>query len=406
MPSRPAGAVLRDDNTFRNAITRRLAPWVQREIERLSDLLHGFSESVLAELGGTEKREILHEIALDAPFKMDSGRHFELTLPKLSVNAPDHIVSTEDHSPELTVKHEYSQHRYMAHLSLKTLAERASAIFRNIYVINDRGQLSVDVNDPRSLYWRDLLFEVMREYETRGISISEFGPHLDCINELKQGFDEPFRRAGQSVKRFTSPSDGYIVKYGLYEHIRDLRKLGLIRLGPATSYSDPSLVAARRDQEINRRVDWDSTVIPYGPPGTTPSYKKLPPGSRIETSLSIRTNYYIFCVSEVLKARLFNDFRANAALVIRDPQEFESRLQKEILRLYPGWKFLADRVEYFDPLNVSPFDIRFPFWKDFAYAYQEEVRFALFPQRIAKKLPPTFLEVGCLQDISDLILLD
>ena len=408
MPRRPAEATLRDDGTFRHSVTRPFEPWILSEIDRITPSILDFSSALLTEMENMDgaKRMILRPSPPDSPFTKGPGVEFELELPNVAINHTEHSTEREKHSRDAIVKQEYKQNRFMAHLPRTCLDDRAVGVFNNTYQIDKYGRIKLEPNDPRTYYWQDRFSEVLQEYAERGIPMEDYAQYLANDKDLNRGLDGAFRKAGKITGSFTAPPNPYIVKYGSYPHMLDLQKNGQVRIAAAQSYNDASLNPARRDEEMRREVDWDSSILPYSLPGGTPSYVANPKPLRLSSTLSIDTNYYVFCVSETLRARLFNDFEANAALVINNPSEFESRLRAALASHCPTWTFDSDRVEYFDPLNVSPYDVKLPFWKDFAYAYQEEIRFTLYPPKPTGHLSPLFLDIGSLEDISELAVLD
>lgn len=407
MPSRPPSAVLRDDGTFRHSVTRPFAPWIESWITNLARSMQDFSESLLNELWRVHEDEtfILKPSPPDAPFRKDAAHQFEIEIPKLTNEAEICNLQNDERSRDTRIKEEYMQYRYMAHLDRKSLGKRAIAIFRNTYQIDSKERFTLDPKDPVTYYWQDRMSEVLQEYAARRIGMEEYGKCMAADEDLRRSLDGRFLRAGSTVGGFSTPEEPYLVKYGQYDHMSDLQKLGCIRVAAASKFDDPSLNAARRDEETAREVDWDSAILPHTSLSGIPTFLSRPADFRTRTNLSVNTNYYVYCVSEALRARMFGDFQANAALVIHRPPEFERRLRLHLKRHLPGWSFHSRRVEYFDPLNVSPYDVSLPFSKDFSYAYQEEIRFALFPPEPVEELPTVFLDIGSLEDISELVLL-
>jgi|SRR5690554_1251825 len=407
MPSRPASAVLRDDGTFRHSVTRPFSPWIESRITNVVQRMKGFSEELFNELWNDyrDSASVLTPCPPDAPFQESAAQQFEIEIPHLPNQLDIPNQQGRQKSRDTRVKEEYMHYRYMAHLDRKSLDKRATEIFRNTYQIDSNSRLSLDPEDPVTYYWQDRVSEVIQEYAERGIIMEEYGKSIASDKDLFNSLDRKFRNAGPTVGEFSAPQTPYLVKYGELDHIIDLHKVGRIRLGAASEFDDSSLNTARRDQETAREVDWDSAILPHVSRGNIPTFLERPADFRIKANLSVNTNYYVYCVSEALRARIFGDFQANAALIIHQPQEFEHRLQLHLKRSFPGWSFHAGRVEYFDPLNVSPCDVSLPFSKDFSYAYQEEFRFALFPPKPATELTSQFLDIGSLEDISELVLL-
>ena len=68
---------------------------------------------------------------------------------------------------------------------------------------------------------------------------------------------------------------------------------------------------------------------------------------------------------------------------------------------------MEGEVYYFDPYNDIPKDMNQEFWKHIAYAYQKEHRCVLRPRMrkgIHNALKPFFVEIGSLDDISEIVI--
>lgn len=203
-----------------------------------------------------------------------------------------------------------------------------------------------------------------------------------------------------------------LVKYGSHRFLRAALEDGVIRISPASSYDDPSLNAARRDQELERGLidpafELTATLGPMG--------EKFSADDRnlYATTVQSATNYYVFCLAAGYELRLFDDFEADACLVITDPDRFARGLGDAAARQLPGWLYRCACVRYVDSVQrisgaqainreeFAPF-----FCKDFRYSYQKEVRAAWLPpdpRASRAALDHLFVELGCLKDYCELI---
>jgi hypothetical protein len=402
MPMRPGFAVLRDDGSFRHQVTRSFAPWVTAEVSRLSRRMLPYAAQML-EQASTGVGPYLRSPGPGTPFSENELGLFEFDLPDVPVDLTGMRLAWEGLERHRVVRLEYQRDRYMAHLDRKDLDIRARSLFRGQYQVDSLGRITLE-RTPQTHMWIDKLTEVMQEYALRGIGYEEMGRSISQEESLRRGRDV-FRVAGEVTGRYRPPKDAYLVKYAPLAFASELLERGRLRMGPAASYDDPSLNSARRDDEMGRLVDWDSTILPFSEDGAVPSFKSAPRARRFETITESSRNFYVYCLSGRLLGRLFNDFEANAAVVIRDRDVFLRRLTKAVNRALPRWRLAAGPVEYFDPLNTSPSEVQIPFWKAFEYAYQEEMRIAVHPPIAVTNLNPLFLELGPLDDIAELILL-
>lgn len=400
MPRRPGMAFLRDDASFRHQVTRTFAPWVLREVDRIGGDLMDEAGTLLEELrGGPATR--LRPPQAGAPLLSSDGWLSEFDPPTRNVDLSGFQSDWEGLPRHALLRKEYQRDRYMAHLDREELKRRARHIFAAFYQVDERGRITLDNDDPRTLFWMDRFAEIQQEYTHRSLGHSDLGGHLGQDQSISRGLNNVFSAAGRAVASLPHPSQPYIVKYGLRQHVEQMIE-GKVRLAPAASYDDPSLNAARRDEELRRHLDFDMSILPFGTPTNSPSFVGTPATGRMRTTASFPRNFYVCCLSRRLRARLFNDFDADACLVIYDPEAFLRRFRTALATMQPDLDVNAAPVEYYDPLNVSPSEVVVPFWKHFRYACQEEVRItATPPENHSENLAVHFLELGELRDISE-----
>ena len=202
-----------------------------------------------------------------------------------------------------------------------------------------------------------------------------------------------------------------MVKYGDLKYLRASLKNGIFRISPASSYDDSSLNSARRDAELERHlVDTAfETTATLGPRGDKFSDEER---EFYTTSVRSAVDYYIFCAAAGYELRLFDDFEANACLVITDSIRFLSRMKDAVKEVLPGWHYGNALVRYIDPVQhlsgrgaideqkFSPF-----LCKHFRYCYQHEVRVAWLPPQPIDQGPLEHLVVtlGNLEDYCELV---
>jgi hypothetical protein len=203
-----------------------------------------------------------------------------------------------------------------------------------------------------------------------------------------------------------------LVKYCAPRFLRQALDEGRFRIAPASYYSDPSLNPAQRDDELSRLLidtasDMTSTVGPLG--DAIASEER----ALYTHSVPAAVDYYIFCVAGGWHLCMFDDFDADACLVVTDPWRFARELGEAAARVLPGWHYAFEFVRYIDP--VQPLDglndeTRQPFapflCKDFRYSYQQEVRAAWLPPTAngsQPKLDHIFVTLGALNDYCELI---
>jgi len=256
--------------------------------------------------------------------------------------------------------------------------------------------------------WHDKWVHTATEILLRDLSLDD----ERCRADWSFLGSAPLRRAVSAYsRRRPSWGDKLLVKYGSAQYLRSGLKYGTFRISPANSYNDPSLNAARRDDELERLlVDTavDTTSL-FGPLAET-----MPPEDRALYTRPVQSvsDYYIFCLAMGWNVRLFNDFNADACLVITDPKRFIRALGEAAKGQLPDWRFCCKPVTYIDSVQDLRFlrvrtEARFaPFFcKDFRYLHQKEVRAVWLPPDPAARLDlgHIFITLGSLEEYCELI---
>lgn len=261
--------------------------------------------------------------------------------------------------------------------------------YRPLFVVDSSGFYIAD----RGIDWLRLMTDVHMEREIRGkMNISESKQNQD--SHIGKRFEDEswcwrpdlVELTAQSVTQYASPTA--LIKYGKQKWNRAIFEHGAIRLMPASSYADPSLNAATKDNELEVHL-FDE----YG------CARKF-----------VVNDYYVVCMAAVYDYRLFRDFDADSCLVIHDVDEF----RKRVLGAVQGQiglsirKVIATPVYYVDPHNaILPEDPEeLYFTKHFRYAYQKEYRLVIVPRVTSILFSPIKLNVGSLRDIAELVSVD
>ncbi len=186
--------------------------------------------------------------------------------------------------------------------------------------------------------------------------------------------------------------------------IEQTQKKGIVRISPAISYNDPSLNPAVYDEELELFIQPHPSEIKLEVidqhTGKTKGFVK-PVGSKI--TKTTETNYYVYCLSSIFTPRLFLDFEADACLIITKPKHFIDKVITAFERQNPGWVNTFKTVNYLDPLNSSFSQIEIYSCKHFSFSYQKEVRFIGLPPKKVKVLDHQYLEIGSLEDCSEIV---
>lgn len=199
------------------------------------------------------------------------------------------------------------------------------------------------------------------------------------------------------------PDSHYFVKYGEQARLRKVFHEGLLYVQPVSRYNDPSLNPAVRDTELE--------TLAYLPTGTQlqrqndkGNYEDIPIFGRMSAKTRSPTDFYIFCSSAAYQHRLFDDFQADACLLVYRPKEFVMKIVDAFKESYSNWLFAEKMVSYYDPLRLNC-SIDIPLSKHFRYWYQREYRLVVKPKEPMTHLEPIWLSLGKVSDLCELIAL-
>jgi hypothetical protein len=181
------------------------------------------------------------------------------------------------------------------------------------------------------------------------------------------------------------------------------------RISRATFYKDSSLGRARADDESVVRAYVHPTdahrLMGRGEEGHRRFSVDLqvPYHGSVPMDLVATTDFYVYCLAESCDLRLFDDFKADTCVLIKEPETFKKRLEEAIAGLLPDWKYLAGPVIYFDPFFARPHQMAPQFFKHFRYSYQKEHRLCWLPLSSHRAPDHVYFDVGPLTDCAELI---
>ena len=291
----------------------------------------------------------------------------------------------------------YLSNRYLASLSLSGLESRLDDILINLLFFSKDGSISFDqTSQMNGLVER--FVHVDEEMRERGLSINL----VNKASEYKEKYPNILKAI--TVWNDRKPLTGdYLVKFSKKEYLEQMIDFGKIRVSDAGFYNDPSLNLAVRDNELSQTI-----ILPHG----TKIRKKMSSGEYEEIkgiqSISLTNNYpenfYVYCLTKTYQHRLFDDFNADACLLIYDLKKFFDRFLNCLKKSYSDWQLKSGDVRYNDPF-FPPISSDIPFNKHFRFCYQSEFRIAINPKKPEEKLGPIYLEIGSLTDCCELITL-
>lgn len=196
-----------------------------------------------------------------------------------------------------------------------------------------------------------------------------------------------------------------LFKFGKKCHLEKMREFGHVRIAPASFYGDPSLNYAIRDDELSFTLEThpgEIRIQKIDKRSGQPEFD-IEPVSNVSMTMPYPTDYWVFCMALSYPLRAFDDFEADACLVVNDCGQFVERLTRAMAGRTGMESAQVGSVDYLDPLTSKPNDVKPFFAKHFRYAYQEEFRMVWAPSAPVSKLEPVLLELGSIKSISEIL---
>ena len=317
---------------------------------------------------------------------------------------------------------EYGANPYCRHETREELHQRHEDIWVNTLVLKPSGRMGLTTDEN----WYRLQQHVLTEMLRRGEPPTPWNRHPRVL-EARPFFDGDLCRKAARVVSARGTGHDVLVKYGKREHMEALFREGHVYLNSATSYNESAHNQAVRDDEL--AIAFKGGYVRATRPmrfyhGAHPpsesiadrgvgfrSVHELPElaaDQYASMTIQMATDYWMFCLADLLDQRLFADFQADCCLIIRR-EPFVQRLLRAATFQLRNLDRNCDRVEYVDPLGAWPTGVRVTrsmpihLTKVFRYAYQREVRFAFLPRRSQERLEPRSLWIKPVSDIAEFV---
>lgn len=296
-------------------------------------------------------------------------------------------------------RQKYRGNPYARHLSSRELEERFEDIFNLLITLGLDGRIGVgvgkDFNEEMWIKQTHVLEEMRYRYGPFPNGFTN--GFIKKANFVQPTFPE-IPKAKLAIDNSGGLVAGRLYKFSKKEYVEDMYRCGRFRVSPASMYSDPSLNSAIRDDELV----FKGSFFP-GLKGLVKAGKSPSPYGRIDYSVKARTNYYVACFASNYTYREFEDFGADACLVIKSPRRFIDRIMRAGNSVLEGYEGFAGAVRYLDPLVCDPSKIDVNFSKHFKYSYQNEYRVVWAPKDPIAELKAINIEIGSMEDIAEIV---
>lgn len=291
---------------------------------------------------------------------------------------------------------EYEIFRYLKNLQDKGLYERHEAILKNMAYL----QWCLDEIPIESYlspwYWKRKLFHTQQELLLRALPTKNYKALVPSSLLTKP-----------KIHQASKPcSTNFLSHYGELKYLKETFKEGKIRIKLASGNNNSQLNAAQQDNEIKKHHYLTNARIEIiRPEGNI----EQPFKGDIKHEISLPFDYYMYSMAMDFDWYMFNEFGANACLIVKDVPKFIDRINQAILKVYPRLDPYDFPVQYYDPYEVRTNEKIDPgSSKDFSYALQKEFRLLWLPIKCLHEQLHKYidLEIGSLQDICELVEFD
>lgn len=300
---------------------------------------------------------------------------------------------------------EYYEVPYLTFASREYLEQRFFDHFHNQVRLTAEGQIAPrrDFADGGGLI-APLFSHMMLEFNARGLGLP--AANEKALQQLEKYFENGEPTGVRLFRGLPEELDDVIVKFGKHQHLKPMLAHGRLRLTPAEFYQNSGLVEAMRDRETERWFhDPKFDLILAG----EKYFNFNGINAKIEDGffkfLVSCPNYVLWSACKDIDRRLPDDFSADAALIIRKPLVFASRIKQTIKKVWPKTPTWGGDVKYYDPCSSSDMQRRPETIKHFSYLYQREWRFCAFPDEESMPTQPLEISIGSLEDIAELVTL-
>lgn len=300
---------------------------------------------------------------------------------------------------------EYRAFPYMRDMPDALLRQRFRDIFRNFMTINTAGKSSpIHPSDRWHGYWRLRFNHVIDEFEHR------FGPYPAGFEEEDGSIWWPDPRSARQIAGRqagvgrTFEEGKQLFKYGKRAHIEAMLRHGAVRVSPASFFIEPSLTDAVRDNELEMERWMFKPSIDDLTPYIADEKERLmalKKGTAVATRRS--SDFWMFCLSLHFHGWMFDDFDADACLVVHEPIVFRDLLLVGVGSAINAKAQTFSTVTYVDPLTQFEDGVPVAFQKHARHSYQDEIRAAWQPAADKNPLQPIVVEIGSLESIAEII---
>lgn len=304
-------------------------------------------------------------------------------------------------------RYAYYKYPYLLLQSDDVIMERFIDVFSNCIDISEEGKIIPTPMIEDNGRFARLFTELIEETNWRGILTKD--SIAKATEQIRSYYVDGTPPGAMMFRDKIEVKGQWLLKFSKKEFVDDMFKYGRFRISPASYYANGHHIRAVKDLETARNYKLKAlSEVLEGKAEIIISGNKIPIIDGVVPLQFMLGDYYLFSTCKEINRRMPTDFEADAVLVIKDKSAFIQRLRDVLLEKLPGWEFAEGEVYYFDPFNDVPKDKNQEFWKHIGFSYQREHRCVLRPgmqQSEYDVLKPFFVEIGALDDLSEIVTL-
>jgi hypothetical protein len=323
-------------------------------------------------------------------------------------STPEQILPRSD-----VWRRQYDADRYARHLSQAELNQRIRDVVLNLLSLTAEGiginpmEVLPGVVSNESTAWMEKWTHILEEMKLR------YGPYpagftRDILHKepLPDFVSELAKKAAKRLASIGSKPRDVFIKFGKRKYMERLYESGELRIQPATYFAETSHNEAIQDDELRLTLSFalsrdDLLALVVNPKDVPPAV----PEHRANVKYEWPSDYWLYCVSSSVKARLFVDYNADSCVIIRDRGRFIEMLSNAVRHGLSSAAMDNGPVVYVDPLLPTTDKLFMPRVKHFKYTYQDEYRFCWLPTTRISKLTHMDVQIGSLRDFADFVVL-
>jgi hypothetical protein len=304
-------------------------------------------------------------------------------------------------------RRQYDLRRYARHLSQSELNLRIRDVFLNLLRVNPEAKIDIGPITAESSIWMEKWTHVLEEMQLRhGPFPSGFTREILHSEPFPDFASDLARRAAARLSWLGLKRGDVFIKFGKRVYMERLHEIGALRIQPASYFAQPDHNGAVRDDELTLNM---AVALTRGDIVKLVRNPQDVPSDALEQRVDVKfqspTDYWLYCVTNSVEPRLFVDFNADSCVIIKDRQRFTTMLREASQSRLADAVMRDETAVYVDPLLPSSANIIVPFMKHFRYTYQDEYRFIWLPNAPTQTVAHVDLQIGSLQEFSDLIVL-